>query len=364
MTEKRHKSDHDSELALSFTSTKIANTVEPAENSSASISPHRGTRITGIGSYVPDAVLTNAQLAQMVDTNDEWIVQRTGIRERRTCAPGEFTSDLCAAAIERMLNDYPVSIQDADLILVSTHTPDYPFPSVACQLQERFGITSAGAVDLNATCAGFVYALQLANGMISAGLHRKIIVVGADAMSYITDYTDRSTCILFGDGAGAVLLEHTEEVPAFLASCSGSDGGGGASVYRTGLRSDWKGEPLHASGKLVQNGREVYKWAVQTVPAGMKKLVEQAGLSLSDIDFFIPHSANLRMIESICEKSGYPAEKTLTSAAYYGNTSAASIPLALADAVSEGRVRQGDLLLLYGFGGGLTHAGVIVRWTL
>jgi len=320
--------------------------------------------ITAIGAYVPERVLTNDELAQTVDTSDEWIVRRTGIRERRICAPGQYTSDLCIAAVEDMLSRYPVTVQDADLIIVATHTPDFSFPSVSCQIQARFGIDAAGAVDLNATCAGFTYALHMANGMIAAGLHRKALVIGADSMSRITDYTDRTTCILFGDGAGAALVERKSSEPGFLAAHLGSDGTGGIHVYRTGLRGDMNGVPLHDSQKVVQNGREVYKWAVQTVPQGMKALLDKAGMSVEEVDWFVPHSANLRMIESICEKSGMPIDKTLVSVVRYGNTSAASIPLALSDAVKEGRIRRGDTVMLYGFGGGLVHAGLIIRWSL
>lgn len=319
--------------------------------------------ITAIGSYVPERVLTNDDLARMVDTNDEWIVQRTGIRERRICAPNQYTSDLCIAAVENMVARYPVTVHDADLILVATNTPDYPFPSVACQIQAHFDIAKAGAIDLNATCAGFVYALQVANGLIVSGLHRKVIVIGADNMSRITDYTDRTTCILFGDGAGAALVERSSE-PSFLAAHQVTDGTGGIHIYRTGIRSEMNGKSLNNSKLLVQNGREVYKWAVQTVPQGMQALLDKAGRPLESVDWFIPHSANLRMVESICEKSGFPIEQTLTSMARYGNTSAASIPLALSDAASSGRIRFGETLLLYGFGGGLTQAGLLLRWTL
>jgi 3-oxoacyl-[acyl-carrier-protein] synthase-3 len=331
-------------------------------NSNPTSVKHAG--ITAIGAYVPERVLANDDLARIVDTNDEWIVQRTGIRERRICAPDQYTSDLCVAAVENMLSRYPVTVDDVDLILVATHTPDYPFPSVACLVQAHFGIRAAGTIDMNATCAGFVYALHAANGMIASGLHRKVLVIGADNMSRITDYTDRTTCILFGDGAGAALVEKTASEPAFLAAHQGSDGSGGGHIYRTGVRSDMKGKPLHDSKLLVQNGREVYKWAVQTVPHGMNALLQKSGRAMESVDWFIPHSANLRMIESICEKSGYPIERTLTSMVLYGNTSAASIPLSMAEAAASGRIKAGDTLMLYGFGGGLTHAGLLVRWTV
>ncbi|OCT14005.1 3-oxoacyl-ACP synthase [Paenibacillus pectinilyticus] len=319
-------------------------------------------RISAIGTYVPQAILTNEDLSHMVDTNAEWIVQRTGIRERRIAEAHEFTSHLCIAAVQNLLTRYPDSLDDVELIVVATHTPDLPSTPVACQVQAHFGIAGAGAYDLNATCAGFAYALHTASALVAAGVHRKILVIGADALSKITDYTDRSTCILFGDGAGAVVVEREEEHPAFLAVHMGSDGSGAKHVYRTGLAAELNGALLEGDGKLVQNGREVYRFAVSTVPQGIEKLLEKSGLPLEAIDWFIPHSANLRMIDSICEKSGIPLDKALYSLEYFGNTSAASIPLALDLGVKEGKVKAGDMLLLYGFGGGLTHAGLIVRW--
>ncbi|TXK84653.1 ketoacyl-ACP synthase III [Paenibacillus sp. N3.4] len=319
-------------------------------------------RISAIGSYVPSRILNNTDLQAMVDTNDEWIVQRTGIHERRIATEDEFTSHLCIRAVEDMLAHYPVQLEDVELIIVATHTPDLPFPSTACLIQDHFGIPATGAYDLNATCAGFAYALHTASALISAGVHRKVLVIGGDTLSKITDYSDRSTCILFGDGAGAVLLESEEEHPAFLAHYLSTDGSGGKHVYRTGLASSLHGNPLEGQGKLVQNGREVYRYAVTTVPQGIEKLLAKTAMGVKDIAWFIPHSANLRIIESICEKSGIPFEQALYSLEYYGNTSAASIPLALDMGVKEGKVKAGDTLLLYGFGGGLTQAGLIVRW--
>jgi 3-oxoacyl-[acyl-carrier-protein] synthase-3 len=318
--------------------------------------------ITALGTYVPEKVLTNADFERMVDTSDEWIVQRTGIRERRIAADDQFTSDLCAAAITDMIGRYGVNVEDADMVIACTHTPDYPFPSVASQLQNRFGIAGAGAIDLNAACAGFVYGLHMANALIASGLHRKVVVVTGDTMSKITDYTDRTTCILFGDGAGAALVERSDEA-GFLSHHLVSDGAGGVHLYRTGLSSVMNGKPLAGNGYAVQNGREVYRWAVSTVPSGMSRVMENASLDLQDADWFIPHSANMRMIESICDKSGYPLERTLTSVAEYGNTSAATVPLALDLGIRAGKVKPGDRLLLYGFGGGLVQAGLLIRWT-
>ncbi|NWL89226.1 ketoacyl-ACP synthase III [Paenibacillus sp. 79R4] len=319
-------------------------------------------RITAIGTHVPEQRLTNDDLSKLVDTNDEWIVQRTGMKERRIAAEHEFTSDLCIKAVQNLAERYNKSLDDVDIIIVATTTPDYPFPSVACKIQDYFGISRTGAFDLNATCAGFVYGLHLANGLITSGLHKKILVVAGETLSKVTDYTDRSTCILFGDGAGAVLVEYDDSHPGFISSVQGTNGEGGIHVYRSGLSHTFKGAGLAGDGKMVQNGREVYKWAVQTVSAGIKQLLEQANMSVDDIDWFVPHSANLRMIDSICEKSGIPLERTLYSMEYFGNTSAASIPLALDLGVREGRLNYGDTMLLYGFGGGLTHSGQIIKW--
>jgi len=321
------------------------------------------SKITAIGTYVPDRVLTNADLEKMVDTSDEWIVQRTGMRERRIAAEDQFVSDLAIKAVEDMVNRYGVTVKDADMILVATSTPEYSFPSTASRVQSKLGIVSTGALDVNAACAGFVYALQMADGLISGGAYNKILVIGAETLSKITDYTDRTTCVLFGDGAGAVLLEADESRPGILASTSGTFGEGGIHLYKTALSEKMDGEELK-SGCLVQNGREIYKWAVRNIPDGVRELLNKGGMSPEDIDWFVPHSANLRMIEAICERGPIPLDRTLTSVEYRGNTSAASIPLALQLAVDEGRLKAGDNLLLYGFGGGMTYAGSIIRWMI
>lgn len=326
--------------------------------------PASRAAITAIGGYVPERILTNADLEKIVDTSDDWIVRRTGIRERRIAAEQEFTSQMCIAAVRDLIEHHGKNILDVDLILVCTHTPDFPFPGVACQVQHHFAIPNAGALDINATCAGFVYGLHLANGLITAGLHRKILVIAADCMSKITDYTDRTTCILFGDGAGAVLVEPEDDKPGFLGAALGADGSGGGMLYRTGLSSNWNGTELQATSFVVQNGREVYKWAVQTVPAGVERLLGETGIAKEQIDWFVPHSANLRMVESICEKSGIPLDRTLYSMVRFGNTSAATIPLSLWENSRNGTLRNGDLVLMYGFGGGLVHGGVVTRWSI
>lgn len=325
----------------------------------------KGAKITAIGAYVPARRLTNHDLEQMVDTDDEWIVQRTGIRERRISREDEYTSDLCAAAVLDLMKRYGKSVQDVDMILVATSTPDFSFPSVASILQNRLGVpTTAGVIDMSAACAGFVYALHTAHAYVASGLHRKVLVLGADALSKITDYTDRSTCILFGDGAGAVLVESDELQDSFTGFHMGSDGSGAHHVYRTGLSHKVNEIDLIDTGKLVQNGREVFRWAVRTVPQGVQQVLSNAGASMGQVDWFIPHSANLRMIEPICERMNYPLEQALYSLEYFGNTSAASIPLALDLGIREGKVVNGQQVLLYGFGAGLTHAGLLVKLAL
>ncbi|EJR03745.1 ketoacyl-ACP synthase III [Bacillus cereus] len=322
------------------------------------------SRITAIGTYVPDQVLSNNDLEKMVHTNDEWIVQRTGMKERRIANEDEYSSHLAIKAIENLCTTYKKNLEDIDCIIVATTTADYVFPSVACQIQQYFNIPHILAFDLNATCAGFTYGLHVGNSLITSGLHQKVLVIATETLSKVTDYTDRTTCILFGDGAGAILLERDENKPSFIAAHMGTNGDGGIQLYRTNLSTTMNGTPLQTSEKIVQNGREVYKWAVRTVPYGIKELLHTANLQINDIDWFIPHSANLRMIESICEKSKISIQKTLTSVEDMGNTSSVSIPLALDLARKEGRLNNGDTLLLYGFGGGLTHLGLIVEWDL
>ncbi|MCM3030676.1 MULTISPECIES: ketoacyl-ACP synthase III [unclassified Niallia] len=321
-------------------------------------------RITAIGTYVPDKRLTNDDLAQMVETNDEWIVQRTGIKERRIAAEDEFSSTLAIKAIEHLAANSKKSLEDVDFIIVATTTADFSFPSVAAQIQKHFHMSSTGVFDLSAACAGFTYGLHLANSLITSGMHRKVLVVAAETLSKVTDYTDRTTCILFGDGAGAMLVEYDEENPSFLASHMGTNGEGGIHVYRTAMSEQMNGEPLKTNGKMVQNGREVYKWATRTVPGAMAELLKKADMTIEELDWFVPHSANLRMIESICDKSGAAIEKTLTSMVPYGNTSSSSIPLAIQLGLYDQKIKEGDSLLLYGFGGGLTHLGLIIKWNL
>jgi 3-oxoacyl-[acyl-carrier-protein] synthase-3 len=326
---------------------------------------YSGARITAIGTYVPERILTNFDLERLVDTTNEWIIQRTGIQERRISQSGEYTSHLCVAAVHDLMRRYHKSVEDVDMIIVATSTPDFPFPSVASLIQERLHISQkAGAIDLNAACAGFVYALHTAHGYVASGLHRKILVLGADTLSKITDYSDRSTCILFGDGAGAVLVERDNHSSSFIAFHLGTDGKGGSHIYRTGLANQLDGIELIDTQYLVQNGREVLRWVVRNVPGGIEELLLKSGLELSQVDWFIPHSANLRIIEPICEKIGFPMTQTLYSLERFGNTSAASIPLALDLGIRDGRVSNGQCILLYGFGAGLVHAGQLLQLDL
>ncbi|AYA75801.1 ketoacyl-ACP synthase III [Bacillus sp. Y1] len=321
-------------------------------------------QITAVGSYVPEKILTNEDLERMVETNNEWIIKRTGIKERRIASQQEFTSDICVKAVENLIEKNNKTVHDVDMIIVCTMTPDFKTPSVAALVQAKLGIPHTGAIDLNAACAGFTYGLHVANGLVTAGLNKKVLVIGAETMSKITDFTDRTTCVLFGDGGGAVLVEYNEDSPSFLSSHLGSQGELGKNLYCTDLSESINGESLTATGNITQNGREVYKWAVNTVPKGMLSVLEKTDISLQEIDWFVPHSANLRIIESICERSHFPIEKTLKSLVEYGNTSAATIPLALDKGVTEGKIKRGDKILLYGFGGGLTHAGVLLEWTV
>lgn len=318
-------------------------------------------KITAVGSYKPSKVLTNEDMEQLVETSDEWIVSRTGIKERRIAADDEFTSDLCYEAIKNLEKKYNKDISDVDLIIVSTLTPDFRTPSVASYIQGRLGLENAAAIDVNAACAGFVYGINMANAYISSGMYKKILVVAGEVLSKITDYSDRNTCVLFGDGAGVFLIENDEE-SSFITSTSGSEGKLGESLYCTDVSKTMFGNDLEQIGFVNQNGKEVYKWAIKMVPREIEKVAEKGNLELKDIDWFVPHSANLKMIQNICKRSEYPFERTLHSLVYYGNTSSATIPLAIDDAVDRGDIKKGETLLLFGFGGGLTYSGSLIKW--
>ena len=317
-------------------------------------------RVADIATYVPDGRLTNADLAQMVDTSDEWIVQRTGIHERSVAAGDQFASDLCLAAVER-LRARVGSFDRVDTVIAATSTADYAFPSLAAQIQFGAGLKTAGAFDVGAACAGFPYALNVAAALVSSSQAREVLVVGGEVMTKALDYTDRSTCILFGDGAGAALVVAADERSYIERTNYGCDGEGGKYLYRTSIRHDIDGKE-DATGLLRQSGSDVYKWAVRRVSDAVSALLTDSGLTPDDVDWFVPHSANMRIIEAMCARTGIARERTLTSLEHYGNTSTASIPLAMQPALDDGRIKRGDRILLYGFGGGLAHAGTLLRW--
>ncbi|MBG9796113.1 3-oxoacyl-ACP synthase [Paenibacillus dendritiformis] len=323
---------------------------------------HTKARITAFGSYVPERRLTNDDLAAMVDTNDEWIVTRTGMKERRIAAPDAYASDLAVMAANDLAERHGIDLRQVDAILVATSTPDAFFPNTAALVQARLGMDDALALDISNACAGFVSGLQLGIGLIEAGLHQRVLVLGTEVLSKTVDYTDRSTCILFGDGAGAMLLEADDRRDSFVASLSDTTGDTEAVLYRRATADRIGEAELREDGKLVQNGRVLYKWALQQIPAGIGKILSLLQWNADAVDWFIPHSANLRMIEAISERSGIPMERTLTSVAYYGNTSAASIPLSISLALKEGKLKPGDMTLLYGFGGGFSQAALLLRW--
>jgi len=321
--------------------------------------------ILGVGRYSPERRLTNRDLEQMVDTSDEWIVTRTGIRERRIAAPHEATSDLAYEAAVRALNAAGVAAEDVDLIIVATITPDMFFPSTACLVQDRLGARHAAAFDVSAACSGFIYALATASGMIATGLYRNALVIGAECLSRVTDYSDRNTCILFGDGAGAAVLGPVPEGRGFRSFVLGADGSGGellnipAGGSRTPPTADTVARHMHF---MKMNGREVFKFAVRVIGTATEEALHKAGLTKEDIDLLVPHQANIRIIQSALERFGLPEEKCVVNVDRYGNMSAASIPVALAEAVEEGRVREGDRLVLVGFGGGLTWGASVLIW--
>jgi 3-oxoacyl-[acyl-carrier-protein] synthase-3 len=317
-------------------------------------------RVAGMAAYVPEGRLTNADLAKMVDTSDEWIVQRTGIRERSIASNDQFASDLCLESV-RLLRERVGSLDRVDAVIAATSTADYVFPSLAAQIQFGAGLKGAGAFDVGAACAGFPYAINLASAMVASGQAREVLVVGGEVMTKALDYTDRSTCILFGDGAGAALVVPADERSYIESSTYGCDGEGGKYLYRTNLRHDIAGHE-DDTGLLRQSGSDVYKWAVRRISESILEMLAAANLTTDDVDWFVPHSANLRIVEALCARTGIARERTLTSIEAYGNTSTASIPLALVPALDDGRVKRGDRILIYGFGGGLVHAGTLLRW--
>lgn len=323
-----------------------------------------GTKIVGLGMYAPPKALTNDDLERLVDTSDSWITERTGIKVRRLAEPGAATSDLCVEAARRALEDAGVGASELDIVIVGTCTPDMPLPSTACFLQMKIGASRAFALDVNAACSGFLYSLATADALIRAGRGKKALVVGGEILSTVTDYTDRGTCILFGDGAGAVVLEECPDGEGLLSCHLHSDGNlwelihapGGGTVHPWG--PEVAENRMHA---IRMAGNETFKHAVTKMAEVAQEALGRNGVSVSDIALFVPHQANMRIINAVGKRLGIPAEKVFVNLEKYGNTSAASVPIALAEAREQGRIRPGDLVLLAAFGAGLTWGAALVR---
>lgn len=319
-------------------------------------------RTIGCGHYLPARIVTNEELSKRLDTSDEWIRSRTGIGQRHIAADGELTSDLASAAAERALANAGVDATGVDAIIVATATPDQTFPSTATRVQHRIGMRNGFAFDIQAVCAGFIYALANANGLILAGMADRVLVIGAETFSRILDWEDRSTCVLFGDGAGAILLERFEGTGtpadrAILGTCLHSDGEHNRILHVSGGPSG-----TGDVGVLKMEGKEVFRHAVVKLADVAHEVMGKVGVTGGDIDWIVPHQANLRIIESTARKAGVPMDKVVVTVEAHGNTSAASIPLALSTAVSDGRIRPGQLLLMEAIGGGLAWGAALLRW--
>jgi 3-oxoacyl-[acyl-carrier-protein] synthase III len=315
--------------------------------------------ITGLGCKVPDRVVTNDELARYVDTSDEWILERTGIRERRMAAPEEALSDLALPACYDALRQAGLEGSDIDLLIVATVTPDMAFPSTAAILADTLGATDAAAYDLSAGCTGFMYALAQGYGMLAGGLAKRALVVGGDVLSRILDWSDRSTLVLFGDGVGAVVLEAVPE-QGFIGFELGADGGGGENLWLPGSGSRIFEDPERF---VKMNGREVFKFATRILVQSAEELLERCNVSIDEVDVYVPHQANVRIIDHATRKLGVPSERVVINVDRYGNTSSGSIPLALADAAADGRLERGKLVLMTGMGAGLTWGSALMRWT-
>jgi 3-oxoacyl-[acyl-carrier-protein] synthase-3 len=321
--------------------------------------------ITGIGAHVPERVLTNDELSTMMDTSDEWIIERTGIRERRIAAPEEALSDLALPAAREALEDAGVAGPDVDLVIVATVTPDMAFPATAALLADQLGAHDAAAYDLSAGCTGFMYALVQAYGMLAGGLSERALVVGGDVLSKIMDWSDRRTSVLFGDGAGAVVLERVQEA-GFLGFELGADGSGGPQLYLPagGSRTPASAESVADRLHFVQmNGREVFKFATRVLVTSAEAVLAECGRTIDEVDVYVPHQANVRIIDYARKKLGIAEDRVVVDVDRFGNTSSGSIPLALADARREGRLQEGRLVLMTGMGAGLTWGSGLIEWT-
>lgn len=306
--------------------------------------------ILGTGHYIPTRRVTNEDMEKMVDTTDEWIRTRTGIEERRFAEDDINTSDMAYHAAEAALEEANLDPEDIDLILVATVTPDTPFPSVSCMIQDRLGATNAAALDLGAACAGFMYGLVTAKQYVATGAYKHVLVVGADKLSKIIDWEDRSTCVLLGDGAGAVVVGEVGEGKGILSFELGSKGSGGKDLFQ------------NEDGYMEMNGREVFKFAVRQMPESTENVVEKIGLEKQDVDYLVPHQANIRIMDAARERLGISPDRMATTIKKYGNNSSASIPMALSESVKTGKINDNDLIVLVGFGGGLAWGAAAIRW--
>ena len=327
--------------------------------------PQRTVSIIGTGSYVPERVLTNAELEKLVETSDEWITTRTGIKERRIAADGEHTSDLAAKAALNALENARLSAEDIDLILVATVTPDMFFPSTACFVQAKIGARKAACFDVSAACSGFLYALEIAQQFITSHTYNTILVIGAEKLSSIVDWSDRNTCVLFGDGAGAAILQHRGGGHGVISTHMGSNGDLADILYIPGGGCRFPTTPENADQRLntiKMNGKETYKQAVTAMLAATNVALQQAGLKPEDLACIIPHQANLRIIEAIADRMSVPLERFMVNLDRFGNTSAAAVAIALDEANRTGRMQVGEYVLLVAFGGGLTWASSVIQW--
>ncbi|ULT58138.1 ketoacyl-ACP synthase III [Neobacillus drentensis] len=304
--------------------------------------------IVGMGRYLPEKILTNHDLEKMMDTSDEWIKTMTGIEERRIAADDENTSDMAFAAAQKAIENAGITAADIDLILVATVTPDSPFPSVSCRIQERLGAKKAAAMDVSAACAGFMYGIVTAKQFIESEVYKYVLVVGVEKLSKVTDWNDRNTAVLFGDGAGAAIIGPVSENRGILSFELGADGTGAKHLYQDEY--------------IIMNGREVFKFAVRQMGESCINVLEKAGLTKDDVDFLIPHQANIRIMEASRQRLELPIEKMSKTVNKYGNTSAASIPISLIEDVEAGRIKEDDLIVMVGFGGGLTWGAIAMRW--
>lgn len=321
--------------------------------------------IIGIGSYLPEKIVTNTDMEAIVETSDEWIKTRTGIGERRIVSKGQLTSDLALEASLKAIEDASLGVSDIDLIIVATMSPDMPSPATSCFLQEKLGAQKIPSFDISAACSGFIYGLSVATGFIRSGMYENILLVGAESMSRILDWTDRSTCVLFGDGAGAVVVGRVPEDRGIMAFDMGSDGSGAKHLYVPSKDLPCPGHDGSVefdSATLKMDGGEVFKFATRKMSETSKAVLKKANMNMDDIDMLVPHQANIRIVDYAVKKLGIDREKVAVNLDRYGNMSAASIPVALDQQVKSGKVSDGDAILMVGFGGGLTWGSTVIRW--